>query len=117
MKPALYTYSPYLRFAGGGEKYFLGILAVLQEDMNVVLICDESELSIIKNLSLQFQMDLSKISIAATKIKSEENIQNIVPDHAVFFSVTNGRPLKIHCRKTILHHQVVYNLPLPPHNI
>ena len=76
--------------------------------MNVILICDEPELPIIKKLSLQFEMDLSNISIAARKIKSEEDIQNIVPDHAVFFSVTNGRPLKIDCRKTILHHQVVY---------
>jgi glycosyltransferase involved in cell wall biosynthesis len=108
MKPELYTYSPYLRFAGGGEKYFLGILAVLQEAMNVVLICDESELSIIKNLSLLFEMDLSKISIAATKIKSETDVQNIVPANAIFFSVTNGRPLKIHCRKSILHHQVIF---------
>ena len=108
MKPTLYTYSPYLRFAGGGEKYYLGILATLQEDMNVVLICDESELSIIKNLSLQFEMNLSNISIVAAKIKSEGDIQNLVPHNAVFFSVTNGRPLKINCHKTILHHQVIY---------
>ena len=32
----------------------------------------------------------------------------MIPPDAVFFSVSNGRPLTISCRLRILHHQVIY---------
>jgi glycosyltransferase involved in cell wall biosynthesis len=108
MKPLLFAFSPYLRFKAGGEKYFLSILEIVQHHFDTRLIIDNQDLPHLYQLQKAFRMQLADISIVTANIRSQSDIQEIIPPDAVFFSVSNGRPLTIPCRSRILHHQVIY---------
>jgi glycosyltransferase involved in cell wall biosynthesis len=108
MKPLLFAFSPYLRFKAGGEKYFLSILEIVQHHFDTRLIRDNQDLPHLYQLQKAFRMKLAAISMVTGNIRSQSDIQKMIPPDAVFFSVSNGRPLPIPCRLRILHHQVIY---------
>lgn len=108
MKPKIYAYSPFIKFLGGGEKYFANILKIIQEIMSVTLICHEEDIKYLKQLQKLFNVDLSKISVVPAKLKSEADIQQIIPPDSVFWQVSNGVPLFVNCKKRILHHQIIF---------
>jgi len=108
LKPALYAFSPYLRFKGGGEKYFLRVLEVIQDYFSLHLIIDHKDLHHLHQQLEIFGIDLNDISLVNCSIRSQADIQEIVPSDAIFFSVSNGRPLTIDCHLRILHQQVIF---------
>lgn len=109
MKPKIYAYSPFIKFLGGGEKYFANILEAIQEIMDVILICHEEEVQFLSQIPKLYNVNLSKVSLIKAKITSEADIQNIVSPDSIFFQVSNGAPLMVNCKKRILHHQIIYS--------